>query len=678
MSTAEQSPARPPKTSQLSKHPLVAFLGSMELAISLLVAVAIASAIGTILQQNQAYNSYIIKFGPFWFDVFERLGLYDIYSTGWFLGILGFLTLSTSVCVITKWPSMQREMRTWRDDVQRRSLSLFKQQKTWHSGQSSESITSDAARILNQRGYKTRLKEQPEHILLVAKKGALNRVGYLLTHLGIVVICLGGLADSRLPFKAAELLGNLKPEMRNIPASEVPDISRLPVWNPSLRGNVDIPEGSAANLVFIGMRDGYLVQDLPFTIELKTFRITHHITGQPKSFDSDLIIHDDALDEPLEATISVNHPLSYRGYTIYQASFGDGGSKLEASLWPLDQPETAPVALKSAVNQQLDYDYYGTRKKLEFTEFRLFNINPIKDENGKVDQRNYGPSFQFKVREVNGEAREYDNYMAPVNLNGFPVILSGVRSQPSEPFEYLHIPADRQGSVQRFLKLVATLRNADVVRELSKRSVSAAMNGSNLQNNQLESDLIKTMPMLVNRFLDSGLQGILDRIDRDVPEAQRKTVFDAYFKVLQVIVGAAYERVLTEEGISEYGEQEGLWMETAFSTLNGLHRYGSGFYMQLTSFEHIQSSGLQITKSPGKNTVYLGCLMLTLGVFFLFYIHQKRLWLMLYTDDKGMLRCLFAGSDTRRSKEFEREFQQLARGFEAKYSDPPPPSAPNA
>lgn len=36
---------------------LLSFLGSMELAISLFVVVGIASIIGTILQQNQAYNS---------------------------------------------------------------------------------------------------------------------------------------------------------------------------------------------------------------------------------------------------------------------------------------------------------------------------------------------------------------------------------------------------------------------------------------------------------------------------------------------------------------------------------------------------------------------------------------------------------------------------------------------
>jgi len=79
---------------------LTRFLGSMNLAITLLVALGIASVIGTVLQQNQGYTSYIIKFGPFWHEVFRTLGLYDVYVSGWFVFILIFLVLSTSVCVV--------------------------------------------------------------------------------------------------------------------------------------------------------------------------------------------------------------------------------------------------------------------------------------------------------------------------------------------------------------------------------------------------------------------------------------------------------------------------------------------------------------------------------------------------------------------------------------------------
>ncbi|MBU2851711.1 cytochrome c biogenesis protein ResB, partial [Acidithiobacillus ferrivorans] len=54
---------------------VVNFLGSMRLAVSLLVLLAIASVIGTVLNQQQPYEDYALKFGPFWFDVFRDLGL---------------------------------------------------------------------------------------------------------------------------------------------------------------------------------------------------------------------------------------------------------------------------------------------------------------------------------------------------------------------------------------------------------------------------------------------------------------------------------------------------------------------------------------------------------------------------------------------------------------------------
>jgi len=76
----------------------------MRFAISLLVIIGIASIIGTVLVQNQPYTNYIIKFGQFWFDFFEMLGLYDVYHSAWFLIILLFLVISTSLCVYRNSP----------------------------------------------------------------------------------------------------------------------------------------------------------------------------------------------------------------------------------------------------------------------------------------------------------------------------------------------------------------------------------------------------------------------------------------------------------------------------------------------------------------------------------------------------------------------------------------------
>ncbi len=87
-----------------------------------------------------------------------------------------------------------------------------------------------------------------------------------------MIICIGGLIDGNVPLKIAEMTDKIQVETRNIPASQVPLVSTLPIDNLSFRGTVTIPEGQKANLAFIDFKDGYLVQRLPFLIAVEDFR----------------------------------------------------------------------------------------------------------------------------------------------------------------------------------------------------------------------------------------------------------------------------------------------------------------------------------------------------------------------------------------------------------------------
>ena len=96
-------------------------LSSMRFAIGLLTILAIASVIGTVLQQNQPYPNYVIEFGQFWFTVFEWLGLFDVYHSAWFLILLAFLVLSTS---LSGAPGDSGAIRSWISLPMRRLRSL--------------------------------------------------------------------------------------------------------------------------------------------------------------------------------------------------------------------------------------------------------------------------------------------------------------------------------------------------------------------------------------------------------------------------------------------------------------------------------------------------------------------------------------------------------------------------
>ena len=183
---------------------LFLLLGSMDLAITLLLALAIASIIGTLLQQNQPYADYVIKFGPFWFDVFETAGLYDVYSALWFLAILTLLVISTTVCVIRNGPSMIKDMWNLRTHVREKSLRVMHHNAQWSVSSANESIVSTLETALSQEGFRVRQTVKEEGVLLSAMRGGLNRLGYIFTHVAIIVICIGGLLDSNLRIKFAE------------------------------------------------------------------------------------------------------------------------------------------------------------------------------------------------------------------------------------------------------------------------------------------------------------------------------------------------------------------------------------------------------------------------------------------------------------------------------------------
>jgi len=123
-------------------------------------------------------------------------------------------------------------------------------------------------------------------------------LGYIFSHVAIIVICIGGLLDGNLPLKIAEMRGKIAVETRRIPVSEIPAISTLADDNLSFRANVDIAEGGQADLAFIDYKDGYLLQKLPFTVQVEDFRIEHYPSGQPKSFESDLAIIDPNCPSP--------------------------------------------------------------------------------------------------------------------------------------------------------------------------------------------------------------------------------------------------------------------------------------------------------------------------------------------------------------------------------------------
>jgi cytochrome c biogenesis protein len=674
----------------------VELLSSMRFAISLLSIIAIASVIGTVMKQNEPMPNYVNQFGPFWFEVFGKFSLYGVYSAWWFLLIMGFLVVSTSLCVARNAPKMLRDMRSWRENVREQSLRNFHHHAEWNVAGSCAALAADLAARIRSSGYKVKVVQKEHATLIAAKQGAANKWGYIFAHSAIVIIGLGGMLDSNLPIGLQEWMFDKVPFNGNGIIADIPAKHRLGLGNPTFRGNTLIPEGASSNTAIIPQQDGVLIQDLPFTIHLKRFVIDYYSTGMPKLFASDVVLTDHKSGKTLAATIKVNEPLIHDGIAIYQSSFEDGGSKLKLTAYPMAGSSGAGFAMAGEVNGTTPLKTASSGEyTVEWSGFRPFNVenmarsgqdvravNAKKDFNQsfsegldrhlgsgansahKKDLKNVGPSVQYKLRDKTGQAREFLNYMQPIDVDGNAVFLSGTRDTPSEEFRYLRIPADDDYSLEEWMRLRAALMNPDLRakaalryagRALSQQEQSAAM------KQQLEQSAVKSLSIFAGDGKNAGYLAVSHFLEA-VPPAEQERAADIFMKVLNGSLWDLWQVARAQDGLPavEQTEKHARFLQLAANALSDASFYNAPVYLQLSGFDEIKASVLQLTRSPGKKVVYLGCILLVLGVFSMLYIRERRLWIWIKPGPDGAsAQALMAMSSQRKTLDFNREFEAL-------------------
>lgn len=634
----------------------------MRFAVSLLSVIGIASIIGTVLKQNEPYANYIIKFGQFWFGFFETLGLYDVYHSSWFLLILLFLVTSTSLCVYRNSPVMIKEWRAFKEHASEKSLRLFSHHAEFKSNTDVQLSKEKLLQFLNERKFQYKIIPQTDGAeLIAAKHGTHQRLGYIFTHVAIVIICFGGLLDGNLVLKVQELLGQKAVETLDIPASKVPEKSRLSIFNPSFRANMTLPEGTSDHVAFVRIRDGYLVQELPFTVGLKDFRIEHYATGQPKSFESDIVIQDPELKAPIEKTITVNHPFIYKGIAIYQSDFQDGGTKLHFNLWHLLSKNGVPQPVDGVVFQNGTLGEGDQALKVEFDGFRKFNIINLSPD-GKGKPQNVGPNVTYKLRNTQGQAVEYVTYMNPLRIDGRSYFISGMRETVQEDFRYLRIPVDADAGMVGFMAFRAIMLDESQYEEIARRLAQYAIEQKS--NASVQQEFILSVKQLMKNFAAGGYTKVAEIIEKNVPENQREMAAQTYIKMINLAAFEAYnlgQEKNSQPRLEKIAESEML-IKDSLNAFSDMFFYGSPYFFQLKNFDLKEASGLQLTRSPGQKWVYLGSCLLVLGIFAMMYIRERRVWLLFKPAEKTVL---FAMSSNRKDLDFDREFQQYREALQS-------------
>jgi len=280
----------------------------------LLISMALTSIIGTILPQGALPPEYVASISATKLQIYGKLGFFDMYHSWWFITLLYVFSLNLISCSIKRLPHVfkfiSEPMLVLSESMRQSSA----QKKEVAVSGSVEKAKGVFAEFLGKEFSAPVITEHNGDYHIFSQKSPWSRLGVYVVHTSILVIFVGAILGSLFGFK----------------------------------GFVNIVEGSGVSS--IQGRNGAPIP-LGFEVRCEDFNVTLYNTGAPKEFRSTLTVLENGKPVPgyEKVKVIVNDPLSYKGITFYQSSYGQAseGSEHFFSM----KPRSGGAADKFAIRE---------------------------------------------------------------------------------------------------------------------------------------------------------------------------------------------------------------------------------------------------------------------------------------------------------------------------------------
>ncbi|MEM8781104.1 MAG: cytochrome c biogenesis protein, partial [Cyanobacteria bacterium P01_G01_bin.49] len=295
--------------SKQSLRQIIKTIADLRLAIILLLAIALFSISGTIIEQGETLVFYQENYpespallGFLTWKIILILGLNHVYSTWWFLSLLVLFGTSLTACTFTRqFPSL-KAARRWK---------FYQQPRQFEKLALSTALSSVSLSLvlpsLEKKGYKTFQENQA----IYARKGIIGKIGPIVVHAAMLIILGGAIWGALTGFFAQEMVAS----------------------GASFQ---------VSNIIEAGPLSGSKIPK-DWGIHVNRFWIDYTADGNIDQFYSDLSVIDNNGKELDRKTIYVNEPLRYKGVTFYQTNWGIAGVKAQVNNSPILQLPAAPL-----------------------------------------------------------------------------------------------------------------------------------------------------------------------------------------------------------------------------------------------------------------------------------------------------------------------------------------------
>jgi cytochrome c biogenesis protein len=323
---------------------------SVKLTLGLLILLAVTSIFGTVIPQQEGAMELAENLSPGLVSLLSSLQLFDMYHSLWFRLIIGTLALNLIICSLDRFPSAWKRFQAPPKLDRSKPFEDVPSHRAFSAGGKIDEAISLTAGVLKSRYKRFQQKETDTEVVLYAEKGRFSHFGVYLVHLSVLIILIGSIAGSLFGFEAY----------------------------------VNIPEGEAINK--IRLRKSQAFRPLPFEVRCDRFSVEFYDNGAPKEYRSDLVFVENG-KATLQGHLLVNHPITFRGITFYQASYGSlPGNKAHIDI----RREGDPLNAHLDVEIERPYDLPG-----HGGQFMVFEA--------RSDFMKMGPAVQVAIKPPQGE-----------------------------------------------------------------------------------------------------------------------------------------------------------------------------------------------------------------------------------------------------------------------------------
>jgi cytochrome c biogenesis protein len=271
------------------------FFTSVKVAIAQIALIAVCTFIGTLVPQAAqaglydavAYQNWLTfqrgKFGDL-VPLMDALGLFNIFQSGYFRGLLVILTLSIVLCTINRIPGIWRNaMGLPPIKVGDRLFSVHQTARGLDTSAEPPAARDHLTAALRARRYRVLAEEVDGTTYLYADKNRFGIFGTFVSHTGLVLLLTGALIGS--------LFG----------------------WRDDVFTVTDGSTREFGHGTNLALRNELFVDEYD------------PVTGQPSDFYTNAVLLEKQGDQWVEVRehrIRVNTPLEYNGIVVHQAFFG--------------------------------------------------------------------------------------------------------------------------------------------------------------------------------------------------------------------------------------------------------------------------------------------------------------------------------------------------------------------